>query len=234
MRSERAAPTRGGLSAGGWLGLGLMLFALVGALALAGGVLAPLTTGFSHRTEAAAPPASATSPDTAPYTAEQARARLDVLREEIALEQARLAALRAIRSRLQAELPAAEEAAEAALTDPPEEAVGEPPPAPPQPAPEPPRRGPRVFIHHRASSAAGLASATDLAGALRRAGMTVAGVRATPNVPTTPVVRFFHTADRAEAARLASRLGRGWAVQDFRAFPSLPARGTLEIWLPAG
>jgi hypothetical protein len=234
MRSERAAPTRGGLSVGGWFGLGVMLCALVGALAFAGGALAPLPAWFSHRTEAAAPPASANPPAPSPNAAQEAQAQLDALREEIALEQARLAALRAIRSRLQAELPAVEEAAEAALPDPPPEAVAEPPPAPPQPAAEPPRRGPRVFIHHRASSAAGLASATDLAGALRRAGMTVAAVRATPNVPTTPVVRFFHTADRAEAARLASRLGSGWAVQDFRAFPSLPARGTLEIWLPAG
>jgi hypothetical protein len=46
-------------------------------------------------------------------------------------------------------------------------------------------------------------------------------------------VRYFHDEDAAAAARLAARLGPGWAIQDFRAFLPQPAPQTLEVWLPA-
>jgi hypothetical protein len=32
--------------------------------------------------------------------------------------------------------------------------------------------------------------------------------------------------------QLASRLGGGWAVQDFTHFAPRPSAGTLEVWLP--
>ena len=50
--------------------------------------------------------------------------------------------------------------------------------------------------------------------------------------PSQRVVRYFHSEDAATAARLAGRLGRGWAIQDFRSFEPSPAPQTLEIWLP--
>jgi len=34
------------------------------------------------------------------------------------------------------------------------------------------------------------------------------------------------------AARLAGRLGPGWAIQDFRALSPSPPPQTLELWLP--
>jgi hypothetical protein len=46
-------------------------------------------------------------------------------------------------------------------------------------------------------------------------------------------VRYFHAEDQAAAARLAARLGRGWAIQDFRAYLPQPAPQTLEVWLAA-
>jgi hypothetical protein len=46
------------------------------------------------------------------------------------------------------------------------------------------------------------------------------------------VVRYFHAADAAAAARLAGRLGPGWAIQDFRALSPSPPPQTLELWLP--
>ncbi|WP_431270035.1 hypothetical protein [Dankookia sp. P2] len=33
-------------------------------------------------------------------------------------------------------------------------------------------------------------------------------------------------------ARLAGRLGRGWAIQDFRGYEPSPGPGTLEVWVP--
>jgi len=51
-------------------------------------------------------------------------------------------------------------------------------------------------------------------------------------VPSQRVVRYYHADDAAAAARLAGRLGRGWAIQDFRAHEPAPPPGTLEIWLP--
>jgi hypothetical protein len=45
-------------------------------------------------------------------------------------------------------------------------------------------------------------------------------------------VRYFHAEDAPAAARLAGRLGRGWALQDFRSYEPLPSPGLLEVWLP--
>ena len=57
-------------------------------------------------------------------------------------------------------------------------------------------------------------------------------VRPAPAVPSQRVVRYFHSGDAPAAARLAGRLGRGWAIQDFRGYEPLPSPGTLEVWLP--
>ncbi|HEV7264151.1 MAG TPA: hypothetical protein VGN83_04430 [Falsiroseomonas sp.] len=102
-------------------------------------------------------------------------------------------------------------------------------------APEPgaPDPGLRVFLHHRANSRPGAEAAQELAQSLRSAGVDISAVRAAPFVPSTPVVRYFHDGDQAAAARLAGRLGRGWAIQDFRAYLPQPSPGTLEVWLPA-
>jgi hypothetical protein len=178
-------------------------------------------------------------------------------RAEIAAEEARLAALRVARAQLEQEVAALRQQAEERRRDlpgrkvmPDNLAAGPtlpaapvssggpsltvpavtPPPAPP-PAAEVPR-GVRVFVHHRANSNPANAAAEDVAQSLRGAGFEVSGVRPAPFVPSTPVVRYFHEEDQAAAARLAGRLGRGWAIQDFRAFVPQPPPQTLEVWLP--
>ena len=91
---------------------------------------------------------------------------------------------------------------------------------------------PRVIVHHRAGSAMAAEAATVMAGQLREAGFETAGLRGVAALPTQRVVRYFHTDDAPAAARLAGRLGRGWAIQDFRSFEPSPAPGLLEVWLP--
>lgn len=172
---------------------------------------------------------------------------------EIAVEEARLAALRDVRlgleqeiAALRAEVAAAQRALPALKTTP-----GEPagpasaqltrlvPPAPtvaPPPA-EPVLRPPaepalRIVLHHRAGTSQG--AADDVAGRLREAGIEVQATRTAPFVPSTPVVRFFHDEDQAAAARIAGRLGRGWAIQDFRAYQPQPSPQTIEVWIPGG
>jgi hypothetical protein len=93
-------------------------------------------------------------------------------------------------------------------------------------------RGPKVFVHHRASSGTAASQAEELVQNLRGAGFDPQPPRAVPFVPSTPVVRYFHEEDQAAAARLAGRLGRGWAIQDFRAFVPQPPPQTLEVWMP--
>jgi hypothetical protein len=93
-------------------------------------------------------------------------------------------------------------------------------------------RGPKVFVHHRASSGSAASQAEELVQNLRGAGFDPQPPRAVPFVPSTPVVRYFHEEDQAAAARLAGRLGRGWAIQDFRAFVPQPPPQTLEVWMP--
>lgn len=169
----------------------------------------------------------------------------------IAEEEQRLLVLRATRAQLEQEIAALrQEAEERRQAMPgrkdtvPEARTGATPPMPPAaggaPRPEPQAAPPaqdgaplRVFVHHRADSRPGAAAAEEVADSLREAGIGVAAVRGTPFVPSTPVVRYFHEEDQAAAARLASRLGRGWAIQDFRAFVPQPPPQTLEVWLPA-
>lgn len=111
-----------------------------------------------------------------------------------------------------------------------------PPIAAPAPArpPRPEAAGgqPRVFVHHRAGSPNGAEAAAALLGPLREGGFEVPEVRPTPSVPSQRVVRYFYADDAAVAARLAGRLGRGWAIQDFRGFEPAPSPGTLEVWVP--
>ncbi|MGG5811020.1 hypothetical protein [Falsiroseomonas sp. CW058] len=107
------------------------------------------------------------------------------------------------------------------------------PPAAPA-APEPAARAARVFVHHRANSGTAAAAAEEVMQTLRASGFEVQAPRPVPFVPSTPVVRYFHEEDQAAAARLAGRLGRGWAIQDFRAFLPQPPPQTLEVWLPGG
>jgi hypothetical protein len=84
----------------------------------------------------------------------------------------------------------------------------------------------------RAGSAAAADAAAGLAAQLRDSGFILADLREVPSTPSQRVVRYFHADDAAAAARLAGRLGRGWAIQDFRTFEPSPAPQTLEIWLP--
>lgn len=181
-------------------------------------------------------------------------------RAEIAAEEARLAALRNARTQLEQEVAALRDEAERRQREMPGRKVipenlasGPTPSAAPAagggqatasagavaaaaPAPPPaeaPTRGLRVYVHHRANSPPGVAAAEEVAQTLRGAGVEVPAIRPAPFVPSTPVVRYFHEEDQAAAARLAGRLGRGWAIQDFRAFVPQPPPQTLEVWLPA-
>jgi len=166
-------------------------------------------------------------------------------RAEIAAEEARLAALRAARQRLEQEVAALERHAAGQQRDQPATpstpvgptqqpgaptgAAGAPVAGPTDPAARPLR----IIVHHRANSATAANAASDLAQGLRAGGVEVQSVRGAPFVPSTPVVRYFHDQDQPAAARLAARLGQGWAVQDFRAFLPQPVPQTLEVWLPA-
>ena len=141
-------------------------------------------------------------------------------RAEIAAEEARLAALRLARLELERDVAALEQERAARRSLP-----------PPQEPVTPPIR---VLVHHRANSPAASGAAAEVAQSLRGgSGFEVQGVRSAAFVPSTPVVRYFHEEDQAAAARLAARLGRGWAIQDFRAYLPQPAPQTLEVWLAA-
>lgn len=161
-------------------------------------------------------------------------------RAEIAAEEARLAALRAARLRLEQEVAALErDLADRARQGPGTLRAGADAP----PGGAPPGGGPsageaaarplRIFVHHRANSPAAASAASDVAQNLRGGGFEVQAVRGATFVPSTPVVRYFHEEDQPAAARLAGQLGQGWAIQDFRAFLPQPAPQTLEVWLPA-
>lgn len=215
-KSRRGAGLAGRLL---WAGLGLTAGLLAGVV---GGVLL---------VESRAQPT--------PVTAE---AQTDAVPGTLPAEQARLAELRDARARLESELAVLQQEAEqrrrsmpGRKTDPdattgsdalPARAAG---PAAPQVAAS---ASARVFIHHRAGSAPAGQAAEATAQTIRGAGFEIGGIRQTPFVPATRVVRYFHEEDAAAAARLASRLGAGWAIQDFRAFQPQPAPQTLEVWLP--
>lgn len=161
-------------------------------------------------------------------------ARLRAAREE---DQARLARLAQAQANAEAELAGLRRDLAAARRDPPPIAPPAQVTAPPPPRPARPEAAastgqPRVFIHIRAGSSAGAEAAASLAQPLREAGFEVSDLRPVPSTPSQRVVRYFHSEDAAAAARLAGRLGRGWAIQDFRGYEPAPALQTLEIWLP--
>ncbi|MBC4015436.1 hypothetical protein [Siccirubricoccus deserti] len=202
-----------------------------------------------------APPAESVQPSS-PALTEQ----LAALRQAIATEQARLDALTRARVAAEAQLAAAQRDASQRDPAPREAGPREPTPrdvareaavreaqarrevaavaaAPPaRPArPEPAAAlasGPRVFVHYRGGSPAAAEAASTAAALLRDSGFEVSDLRTVQSVPAQRVVRYFHAEDAGAAARLAGRLGRGWAIQDFRNFEPSPAPQTLEIWLP--
>jgi hypothetical protein len=132
-------------------------------------------------------------------------------------------------TRLVPATPAVPPAAEPAAR-PPTEPVSRPPAEPvARPQADPPLR---IVLHHRAASSQGASAAEEVAGRLREAGLEVQATRTAPFVPSTPVVRYFHEEDQAAAARIAGRLGRGWAIQDFRAYQPQPSPQTIEVWIP--
>ncbi len=90
----------------------------------------------------------------------------------------------------------------------------------------------RVVLHHRAGSYAAAEAAGAMAAQVREAGFDLGDTRAVTATPSQRVVRYFHAEDAPAAARLAGRLGRGWALQDFRSYEPLPSPGLLEVWLP--
>jgi hypothetical protein len=202
---------------GAWIALGLLV--LLAIAFWAGGTSAPPNVRIGER-GVLPPPAAAPML----FLPDQADRAAIARRAEIAAEEARLAALRDARRRLEQELEALRQSAEAPARPPGPLAV-------PQPGAE--RRALRIVVLHRANSAAAAAAASAVAETLRGHGFEVQALRGTSFVPTTPVVRYFHEADRAAATALAERLGPGWAAQDFRAFQPQPAPQTLEIWLPA-
>lgn len=99
-------------------------------------------------------------------------------------------------------------------------------------APQQPSGQQRVVLHHRAGSYAASEAAGAMAAQVREAGFDLNETRAVTATPSQRVVRYFHSEDAPAAARLAGRLGRGWALQDFRSYEPLPAPGLLEVWLP--
>lgn len=204
-----------------------------------------------------APAAPAPTPPAAP---DDVAARRAAIQADLAAEQARLDALRQARATAEAELASlrqARAAAEADLaglrrdlaTGRRELAAAQMPAQAPAPLPQalaPPPRPlrlpetvaaavpgqPRVYVHLRAGSVAAASAAAELAPQLREGGFDLAEMRAVGATPSQRVVRYFHGEDAPAAARLAGRLGRGWAIQDFRNFEPSPSAGTLEIWLP--
>ena len=184
----------------------------------------------------AIPPAPVQADATASLQTEIARLR--AAREE---DQARLARLAQAQATAEADLASLRRDLAAARREPPQAAPPVPAPAqvaaPAAPRPAraeaaPANGQPRVFIHIRAGSNAGAEAAASLAQPLREAGFELGDLRPVPSTPSQRVVRYFHAEDAAAAARLAGRLGRGWAIQDFRSYEPAPASQTLEIWLP--
>jgi hypothetical protein len=180
------------------------------------------------------PPTPATGPSLAASIAEEEQ-RLAALRSERAAMAAQLARLRAEAEQLRRGAPAPKDEIAGSTPQAAPSTGGGPVRAEPAAAavPEPTQPDMRIFVHHRVNSRPGAAAAAEVAENLRDAGLAVADVRSAPFVPSTPVVRYFHQQDQEAAARLAGRLGRGWAIQDFRAFEPQPPPRTLEVWLPA-
>lgn len=228
----------------GWLMAGMVL-GVIGAEFLIAPAQPRMSTAVLEKVAAEPAPAP-----------EELSATTASLRAEAAAEAARLEALREARMRLQTELDQLRQEGEAArqalvarqgqtlaaraIPSPPVPEVVQPEtrPSVPPPARDPfaetPRPGtPRIYVHHRAASQDAEQRAEEIAQTVRTAGFPVAELRAAPYVPRTRVVRYFHDQDANAAARLAARLGPGWAIQDFRSYLPQPDPGTLEIWLPA-
>ena len=113
---------------------------------------------------------------------------------------------------------------------------GRPPPrgrqeARPEARAEPRGEG-RVQLHYLAGSPVAQQAAQDAAAALREAGVEQVELRPALGVPDNRVVRYHRSEDAGQAARLAGRLGRGWAVQDSRGYDPGSVGRSLEIWLP--
>ncbi|MBV1799589.1 hypothetical protein [Siccirubricoccus sp. G192] len=180
-------------------------------------------------------------PDSAPPAQDATlRTETEALRRARMEEQARLEAATAARlaaeaqlAALQRDLAARATRREAAPPAPAQAQLGAPPTVLRLPRAEPAATSaqPRIVLHHRPGPAATEAAAT-MAAQVREAGFEVADVRTVAAAPSQRVVRYFHAEDAPTAARLAGRLGRGWAIQDFRAYEPLPQPGTLEVWLP--
>ena len=194
-----------------------------------------------HAGDVATPPTAAgLAAEGVAATADAEERRILALRETRQRLEADIAELREEAARRQRELPGRKVIPD--TLRPPGALFASVPPAgnpaaatPPAAAPgDPALRGLRVFVHHRTDSAQGAASAEEVSDRLREAGVETQAPRTAPFVPSTPVVRFFHDEDQAAAARIAGRLGRGWAIQDFRAYQPQPAPQTIEIWVPGG
>lgn len=206
----------------GWMCGGLLL-GLLGGAVLFGSARPPGTTAVREAAPRPPEPAvSVTGPD------------VSAMRADAAAEAARLAALRDARLRLEAELELLRQEAEARRRVPlPGRKSDVPEATGAEAAVRAPLAEARVFVHHRAGSAPAARAAEEVEQDIRGAGFEVAGIRPVPFAPAARVVRYFHDEDAATAARLAARLGPGWAIQDFRAFQPQPQPRTLEIWLPA-
>lgn len=92
----------------------------------------------------------------------------------------------------------------------------------------------RVVIHYRTGSVAGEAEAGRLATVAAPLAARVQ-TRVVTDMPSAPVIRFFHPEDEARARRLAGTLsgtGPGWDVKDFGSFRPRPSPGTIEVWTP--
>ena len=95
-------------------------------------------------------------------------------------------------------------------------------------APAAPRPGRlRIVAHYRLGGRGAAAALTERA--VPDSNVELRQVGATPDVA---VVRYFAPTDQGAAMQLASRLGGGWAVQDFTHYSPRPSAGTLEVWLP--
>jgi hypothetical protein len=239
-------------------GLFLALVGLVGGIALGLGLRSPPPRPPAPVASLApnpqpslapavpAPPPANPVPQRAAIQADIAaeQARLESLRQARATAEAELAILRQTRTAAEAELASLRRDLAASRR---ELAAAQPPAPPPQPQQlTPPPRPlrlpenvaaavpgqPRVYVHLRAGSAAAAYAAAELAPQLREGGFDLAELRPVGATPSQRVVRYFHSDDAPAAARLAGRLGRGWAIQDFRNFEPAPSQGTLEIWLP--
>ncbi|WP_343897203.1 hypothetical protein [Craurococcus roseus] len=214
-----------------------------------------LLAGGPESPRPAPPPLAAAPPAARGGIADGGGPDAEALRKDLAAEQARLEALAQARTAAEAQLAqlqaqvaqreilARREAALAALPS-----VTAPLPNPPRgeagprqaagigsgtgAAAQPAAGQQRVVLHHRAGSYAASEAAGAMATQVREAGFDLNETRAVTATPSQRVVRYFHAEDAPAAARLAGRLGRGWALQDFRSYEPLPAPGLLEVWLP--